>query len=248
MAIKIPEKMQFEISAYTPLTIPMARLAEYMAQYATMLGYESSVHFDGLEAGSTLVNISIAQEDQLKVYEQVLAVNAGTGPKKAMDAYDAINQLLAQDNADGRVRDPTGAEIIYFPGGLQETPQAFGPVTESGELDGIPVAIGGRGKDEFVPITLESAGRFFNCSANRTMAREIAAHIFQNEIRVDGKGSWERAADGAWKLKWFRIQGFQVLEDRPMDEVLHDLRAIPGSDWKTMTNPVAELLRLRHSD
>jgi hypothetical protein len=43
---------RLKIDVYTPATIPMARLAEYMQEFAVLLGEAKSVHFVRLEEGS----------------------------------------------------------------------------------------------------------------------------------------------------------------------------------------------------
>ena len=40
------------IDAFTPETIPMARLADYMASFAELLGQREHVHFGELKPGS----------------------------------------------------------------------------------------------------------------------------------------------------------------------------------------------------
>ena len=40
---------RFEIDAFTPATIPMARLAEYVSDLAKMFGNNSSVHLGRIE-------------------------------------------------------------------------------------------------------------------------------------------------------------------------------------------------------
>jgi len=45
------ELLEFVIDAYSPETLPMSRLAEYMAQLATLLGEKDHVHFVELAAG-----------------------------------------------------------------------------------------------------------------------------------------------------------------------------------------------------
>ncbi len=39
----------FSIDAYSPETIPMAKLADYMADFASLLGEDNAVDFAGLE-------------------------------------------------------------------------------------------------------------------------------------------------------------------------------------------------------
>jgi len=43
------------VEAYTPETIPMARLAQYMQNLAAMLGHDAAVHFETLKPGSTQI-------------------------------------------------------------------------------------------------------------------------------------------------------------------------------------------------
>jgi hypothetical protein len=58
----IPREYRFKITAYTPATIPMARLAEYMAELAVVLGEEEHVHFVRLQKGSTVLVHNIENE------------------------------------------------------------------------------------------------------------------------------------------------------------------------------------------
>ena len=46
---------RFTIDAYSPETLPMSRLAEYMAEVARLLGKVDQVHFVRLEPGSTVL-------------------------------------------------------------------------------------------------------------------------------------------------------------------------------------------------
>ena len=49
------DEFRLKIEAYTPDTMPMERLAEYLAELALMLGERTFVHFVRLEAGSTSI-------------------------------------------------------------------------------------------------------------------------------------------------------------------------------------------------
>jgi hypothetical protein len=88
---------QFRIDAYSPATIPMARLAQYMAELAVLFGERDSVHFRGLTKGSTILNARIDREAVPKVRDRVMAVRAGAGDP--MRAFHALNKLLRADNA-----------------------------------------------------------------------------------------------------------------------------------------------------
>ena len=44
---------ELHIDAFTPASIPMSRLAEYMADFAVLLGHQEHVHFDKLKPGGS---------------------------------------------------------------------------------------------------------------------------------------------------------------------------------------------------
>src|SRR5688572_23241874 len=74
----------FHIDAYSPETIPMARLALYMQQLAALLGHESAVHFVALEPGSTRLVSRIDREDLPKVASRLDRVRRGDGAPDAV--------------------------------------------------------------------------------------------------------------------------------------------------------------------
>ena len=49
--------------SFTPETIPMARLADYMASFAELLGHSEHVHFGKLKAGSLSVTARVDEID-----------------------------------------------------------------------------------------------------------------------------------------------------------------------------------------
>jgi hypothetical protein len=63
---------------------------------------------------------------------------------------------------------------------------------------------------------------------------------------VFGEGRWRRTADGRWELEQFAVSHFEVLDDASLPDVVARLRAIEGSDWRKLDDPVNELLRIRH--
>jgi hypothetical protein len=78
--------------------MPMARLAEYLAELALMLGERPAVHFVRVEAGSITVVHTVEAEAIPKVRERVQTVGSGTAPPDAMRAYRSINKMLRDDN------------------------------------------------------------------------------------------------------------------------------------------------------
>jgi hypothetical protein len=48
-----------------------------------------------------------------------------------------------------------------------------------------------------------------------------------------------------WILDRFNITDFEILDSSPLQEVVERLRAIEGSEWPEVEDPLEELSRLR---
>ena len=106
---------RFCIDAFTPATMPMARLAEYMATLAALLGETECVHFVRLDEGSAVLVQAIEAPAAPKVEKRINQARRGEGPVDALRAFQELDRALAQDNAIGVLYSPQGAEIIRFP-------------------------------------------------------------------------------------------------------------------------------------
>jgi hypothetical protein len=99
---KPPIEFRFMIDAFTPRTIPLLRLAEYMQDFAVLLGNEKSVHpGDRLEEGSTTVVARVEWEAEPKVRERLRSVRNKDGNDRVMEAAARLDDRLAEDNAKG---------------------------------------------------------------------------------------------------------------------------------------------------
>jgi len=236
---------RLKIDVYTPATIPMARLAEYMQEFAVLLGEAKSVHFVRLEEGSLNVVSAVEREAAPKVENRVLNAKRDEGPREPREAIRAINRKLREDNGIGELLTNTGAQIIRFPGREETELVSFGAFNEQGSLDGVVIVIGGR--SDPVPVHIESLESvIYNCYASRAVARELAKYIFGRELRVHGIGRWLRSEAGKWQLERFIIGNFEILNDESLTSVVADLRAVSGSEWPSLSDPWTELDELRH--
>lgn len=99
------DELWFRIDAFRPDTIPMARLAEYMAKLASLLGNQKNVHFVRLDPGSVVLVHRVDKEDQPKVNARLDALRRGDGPTDVVKAYHWLDGMLANDNAVGTLTD-----------------------------------------------------------------------------------------------------------------------------------------------
>lgn len=215
---------RFTIDAYSPATMPMARLAEYMAELARMLGEPAAVHFERLEPGSTVVVHRVEREAVPKVRERTTAVRRREGPPEALKAYRAVNKLLREDNAVGALQEKKGV-IIRFPG-REETEEKYPTIRQQGTIDGIVVSVGGADQTVHVRLLVEGvpiAGCYTN---SRQLGKELASRFDEN-VRLIGIGNWSRDTEGNWTLEKFRIDAFEPLKAVTLSEALAELQKLP---------------------
>ena len=233
-----------KIDAYSPETIPMSRLADYMTDLAMLLGEKASVHFVRLDPGSTALVHRVDQEAVPKVNERLLLVRAGNGPSEARRAFAEIDRRMATDNASGVLTDEGGAEILPFLGINRFVEPEFGPFNEPGTIDGIVIRVGGQRQK--VPIHLQTTTGFeSHCEATREIAKELGKCLFGPEIRCVGVGRWFRDGTGLWEMRNFTISQFSILNDRPLPEIVSDLQEVQGSGWRELADPWAALADIR---
>ena len=239
-------ELSFEIGAYTPETMPMERLAEYMGDLAAMLGESSAVHFKQLKTGSTVVAVRVEPEAYPKVQQRVADVQLGTAGVAEMNAYRSLNKRLADDNASGALKEGEGpnAKLLDFPGKFAPKIEHVAPVKQAGSIDGIVIRLGG--KDATVPVHIQDGDTTHKCNTSRAVARLLGHHIFGDELRFTGVGLWQRNEAGGWGLKSFEIHSFEALDTTPLAEVVHQIRSIE-SEWNTLDDAWGELKALRNS-
>ena len=233
------------IDAYTPETIPMVRLAQYMQNLAAMLGHEAAVHFQALKPGSTQLVARVDHEDVPKVASNLAMVKRGDGSPPAAKAYVEIDRLLAEDNATGFIYEDEdrSAEVITFPGATRPRPETYGPFNQEGSLDGILISVGGA--DQTVHIQLQNVEiKYTGIETTREIARRLAVHMYE-PVRIFGSGRWRRDQDGSWILIKFKITSFKLLAAHGLKDAVNQLRQIKGSEWSSMDDPIGALRALR---
>jgi hypothetical protein len=233
---------RFEIDSYTPSTIPMARLAEYVSDLAKMFGNNSYVHLARIESGSTVPVVLVDWEAEPKVRERLKAIRTREAPEEAQQAAKDLDRRLLQDNAKAVLVDPTGGKVFRFRGRENATKLEFGPITQTGVFQGKPIKVGG--ENDPVPVHLEDGKDKTIVLARRSLAKEIAQHLFTSVVRVEGAGRWIRHTDGEWEMLSFQATSFKVIEDASIRENIDDLRGVPA-EWKKHADPLAELEQIR---
>lgn len=238
------ERLSFRIDSFTPDTLPMSRLAEYLAQLAVLYGSEERVHFEKLKKGSAIVQVAIEEPAFPKVYQRLQSVKTGDPDPEAQKAFKAIDKLLRQDNAVGTLSRPSSGKILEFPGRKLPVAETH-TINQATTIDGSVIKIGGR--DETIPVLLQDQeGKTFKAEIRgKANAKELSKHYLEAPLRFHGQGKWIRYANGAWELDMLYIQSYEEIDSVSADVILDELRTIRGNGWASMKDPLEEWKKMR---
>ena len=242
--IRKPGKpLEFVIDGFRPDTLPMGRLAGYMADLAKLLGSEPGVHFDKVKEGSAKLVHYVDEEVRPEVEHRLRLVKRGDADADAQAAVAAINQKLAEDGKTAYLKQGRG-KLLTFNGHVAPAPKkpVYGPITQPGTLEGKLIRLGGR--DDTKPVHLQDGDEVHICNANSAVAKRLAQY-YEQQIRVTGNGRWSRNEDGSWALEYFNITDVEELKDESLSVVIERLRQIPGNGWLKLADPLEELERIR---
>lgn len=225
-----PIEYVFSIDAFTPNTLPMSRLAEYLAALAKMLGHTEHTHFVRVEEGSAQLIHKVDAVDAPKVETRLNNVRLGQAPKDALKAQKELDDLLANDNAVGTLSErATGRVVVPFLGRNRLKPIVFPAFRENTVIQGQIVSIGGR--DSTAHAILQDGDVVHaNLSMTREIARELAPLLYGPVVRLHGNGKFERQNEGNWKILDFKVDRYEQLDESLPKDFLLELRAIPGND------------------
>jgi hypothetical protein len=242
-----PTEFTFRIDAFTPDTLPMARLAEYLAALAKLLGHQEHTHFVRVEPGSARLVHKVDAVDVPKVESRLHNIRAGDAPRDALVARQALEDLLANDNALGSLfESETGRVVVPFVGRDRPKVITFPPFREDTTIQGQIVNIGGR--DATAHATLQDGDAFHvNVSMKRDLAREMAKLLYGPTVRLHGNGRFERQNDGVWKMLDFKVDRYSILEDKTVAETLAVIRQVPGNSLMAKDG-YSEILAVRDDD
>jgi hypothetical protein len=221
------EILEFIIDVFTPATLPMSRLGEYLVHLAALLGHKERVHFIEVGEGSARLVHMVEAPAYPKVRERLAAVRALDGPTDAVRAFESLDHMLRADGARAdltRRDDAAAGQLLHFAGASGHVDEQYGPFQQPGQLQGVPISVGG--KTAMVNVNLEDGANVHYCEATRELALQIAPLLFYQPIRVHGTGKYLRDTDGKWEMKTFRISHFETLDSRPLAETVERLRGV----------------------
>jgi hypothetical protein len=232
------------LKGVTPEKLPMAKLAEYLRDWAALLGEGNAPVFRGISKGSVLLKVKVP--DLRRTEARVRLLEAKSKPDASAASYvEGLNRKMRRDALSGSIITRAGDVVIE----LNAAPVAPGDreytVTDQGTIDGVVVGIAGT--DDTVHLRIQEASGAVWSIALRdfAMARQLASHFRADPLRVLVHGTWKRSPAGVWEPLNLYADGFELLDNRSAKVIMEELRAIPGNGWAALSDPQAVWKELR---
>lgn len=235
---------RFKIDVFTPDTLSMKRLAEYMLEVAQLLGEYEHVHFIAVAKGSAEIVHAVDYVAVPKVRDRVRSAMMPIAPDDLARRRAAIDKMLALDNAVGVLQEVGHKSLVLrFPGRELLAEEITG-ITEDGAIQGQLVRIGGF--DKTAHALIENSEGTHTCEMARDLARTLAPHLYGPPIRIEGRGRWRRTREGKWELQSFRASRYEVLSEESLGEGIERLRkANEGGKLIVDGTTADDLLKIR---
>src|SRR5689334_19046304 len=102
-------------------SVPMARLGEYMREFAELLGERTKVRFAGAVAGSAVLRARVEPQAVTDTMRSILAARTGDAANETIYHVTKIEKLLREDTARAEIIRPDG-NVLYVFEGAKQTP------------------------------------------------------------------------------------------------------------------------------
>jgi len=203
-----------------------------------MIRDPNSFHLMGIVESSHGSGFAVDRNSQIGVEKQIIQLLERTAPKTALRAQDTINAMLEEDKTSGSLTDKHGNNVIEFPGGRADDAIVF-RIRDAETFTGELYYIAGTATDAKVRISTDAYGVVF-CITTKEIAKALRDFLFE-DVRVSGRGTWIRSADGPWRIEDFAITDYAPVNRESLRGAVDRLRAI-GIDWPD--DPLGEIMRI----
>lgn len=232
-------KYKFRIHNTNPSTMPMARVAQYIAELARLMGCQETTHLVAIESASLGIVSSVRNEDVPLISPRIRQATFDDEKNEASSAWNKLNILLGEDNCTADLPLPNSAEIIRFPG-TKPLNKSLRVVNQPTTIQGKLIRIQGAGEKVRIGLDIDG-GLTAGISVHSSQAHELAQY-FQKVVRLNGEGKWKRDENGAWSLDSLDVTSFEVPEDITLREALGRLQNLfPRGKGKEVSESIEEL-------
>lgn len=221
------DQLSFVIPGYTPETIPLGRLIEYLQQMSIILGDPESLHLVKIEKGSVEPILHAPKAVALQARERAGRIQRGNGTRKQIDAYNRVRRMLRRDapNIQRPAVLTSQKRVVLEIQPASEDTGVLSGIRQATSVDGQLIRVGGATEDASLQVQ-DLQGRILSgFTAKREIAKDLAKLLWE-PVRLHGIGIWTRSAEGDWTVERMQVQSFERLDDEDLTLVIERLRSL----------------------
>lgn len=210
-----------EMKGRRPGQFTLARIAEYMQQFAVLAGGGGQLLFSEVREGSTCIAARPSGPGATSVVrKRIEKASRGGGSREACRAFLRLADMAEADGVPGRIMDGKLA-IAHLP---TNRPR-FQPLRlhERGHLTGVLEGILRDGSSGVKARIRPQGARQVICTATASVAKKLG-EMFLDDVRVFGPGWWERDSDGKWACESLHIESVDKLRPDSLASAVADIR------------------------
>lgn len=224
--------------------ISLDRLAEYLKDFAHVLGKDNHPIFSSIDEGSILLRAKVPSSKVSTIDKRLLDAQSGDTQSGLSKVLIKMENMMSEDGISKAEFINHDQHVVVALLAANDEATAHW-VTQVGEVDGEIVGV--IGADDTMHVTVkEWGGRIVRLVAQVELGRDLGHHLRMGTVRLHVHGRWNRTENG-WKPDPKRcfISRFEMLDESSAIHILNELRAIPGNGWRSEPNPMALWQELR---
>ncbi len=223
------ERFEFVLPGYTPETMPLNRLIEYLNQLMVILGNPSDLHLIDIKKSSTKPVFLLPHHAAVIARKRARETWEGGGPVRAREAYRRIRRMVSDDGGKPAVLTSKKATILEFPSVDVGADQEIGSVRQATSVTGELIRVGGETEFDQILLRDVSGAVIAGCFATKDVAKKLAKHLHEC-VRLHGVASWHRDRHGRWQIARMKVQTFEQVDDESLSDAVAAVQAAV-TDW-----------------
>lgn len=238
------ERFEFTVPGYTPETMPLDRLIEYLSQLMIILGQSSDLHLVDIKRSSTKPVMVMPHHAAVKARKRARETWEGGGSQRARQAYQRIRRMVADDGGTPATLSTRDGTILEFPGVDDGADQEISSLRQASSITGELIRVGGETEFDQILIRDFSGEVISGCFSTKDVAKQLAKHLHES-VRLDGIATWSRNRQGEWQIQRMKVLSWETLEETKLGDALAELHKLTSA-WPV---DLAEtLLEMRDED
>lgn len=225
-------------------TLPMSAVAEYLKEFAGMLGDSAKPVLDGIVKGSVVLRAKQMGDHPALTRNRLQSFELESDGGVAR-SYQKIQALLARDAARAELLDRNNNVVVrFYPQEAANEKKVEAIIYDTGSIDGRIVGITGADDTVHIKLINDQHEEHKVIVRDIGLARELASKFRGPMVRVHVHGTWKRDLHGKWACHSVYADSVEDLEEDLLTSVMSQLREMPGG-WKDVEDPVAEWHQIR---